>query len=118
MQCPGITHSSSSLTEKVPFVAGEVDEDGKASVRLIARLGEELDTVIEHAAITVVEVVDAKKESDASGELSSNCYSLPVTVGLSQEQTSRGTGRPNDDPALRSPVVGQRWRVLDEFEAQ
>jgi hypothetical protein len=46
-----MTYSLSSRAEKVPLVAGDVDEDCDASVRLIAGLGEELDAVIEHVAI-------------------------------------------------------------------
>jgi hypothetical protein len=84
-QRSGMTRSLSSLTEKVPLVASDVDEDRNVAVRLIAGLGEELDPVIEHAAMAGVEVVDAKKQSDASGELSSNCCSLALTVGLSEE---------------------------------
>ena len=61
-----MTRSSSSRTEKVPLVASDVDEDGKAAVQLIARIAEELNAAIEHAAIAGVEVVHAKKEPDAS----------------------------------------------------
>lgn len=76
--------SPSSRTEKVPFVASGVDEDGYAAVRLVTRFGEELDTVIEHAAIAGIEVVYAKEKPDASGELIPNRCLLVLTVGLSQ----------------------------------
>ena len=74
--------------------------------------------MIEHAAIVGVEVLDSKEQSDASGELSSNCRSLAPAVGPSKEETGLSARRPHDNPPLRPPVVGERWRILDEFEAQ
>ncbi len=68
-----MTRSLSSRAEKVPFVASDIGEDGEAAVRLIARFSDELDTVIEHAPIASVEVIDAEEESDATGELVPNC---------------------------------------------
>lgn len=83
-----------------------------------AGLVEELDPVIEHAAIGGVEFVDAEEQADASGELSSNRCSLAFTIGPSEEQTGNSARRPNHDPSLRASVAGERWRILDEFEAQ
>ena len=68
LQCSG-TLSLSSRAEKVPFVSSDVDEDRNTAVRLIARLGQELDPVRKQAVVAGVEVVDAKEQSDASGEL-------------------------------------------------
>ena len=85
LQCSGITLSLSSRAAKVPLVSSDVDEDRNTAVRLIARLGQELDPVREQAAVAGVDVVDAKDQSDASGELRSNCCALALAVGLSKQ---------------------------------
>jgi hypothetical protein len=79
------SRSRRSRAEKVPLVASDVDEDGNTAVRLIARLGEELDSVREHASVAGVEVVDTKEQSDASGELRPNRCALALAVGLSKQ---------------------------------
>ena len=83
--CPGMSRSLSSRAEKVPFVAGNVDEDCDAAVRLSGWRDEEHDPMIEHSAIGGVEVVGAEKQSNASGVLSSDCCSLALAGGLSEE---------------------------------
>jgi hypothetical protein len=95
LQCSGITVSLSSRSEKVPLVCGDVDEDCNTAVWHIARLGEELDPVREHAAVAQVEVAVTKEQSDASGELRSNCCSLAFAVG-------RASSRPVAAPGGRS----------------
>ncbi len=63
------------------------------------------------------EVVDPQEEPDPSGELASDDGTLLVPVGECQQDAGHRTGRPDDDPPLRSTVVGRRRRVLDQLEA-
>ena len=43
---------------------------------------------------------------------------LGPAIRLRRQESCCGTGRAHDHPALRTPVVGERRRVLDEIETQ
>jgi hypothetical protein len=104
--------------EQVPPVASHVAEHGDATVRLVARLAEELDPVVEHPTAGRVEVVDVEEEADAPGELPADHARLLVPVGAGQEQPGLRSRRTHHDPAFRPTVVGRREGVLDQCEAE
>ena len=105
-------------SEKVPAVPGHVEEHGDTPVRLVARLGDELDAGLAHPVVRRPEVVDPQEHPDTARELVSHAPRLPLAVGPREQQRGSGTGRAHDDPALGTPVVGDCGRVLDELEAE
>ena len=58
-----------SGTEEIPPVAGDVAEDGDATVRLGPWRGDELDAGRPQPLVLGVEVVDAHEEADPLGHL-------------------------------------------------
>ncbi len=100
------------------MIAGNIDEDDDLPVRLVPRLGEELNAHAAHPVIAGLEVVNPQKEPDPARELIPDRTRLPVTVRLSEQQRAGRAGRPNDHPPLGPSVVGQGRRVFDELEAE
>ena len=76
------------------------------------------DARVDHSLVSAIEVVDAKEQADAPGELLADDGVLMLAVCLREQDAGLASGGPNDDPALRPPVVGQRRRVLHELELQ
>jgi hypothetical protein len=105
-------------SEKVPFVSGDVDKHGETSIRLAVWFGEELDIVLHHMPVSAIEVLDTKKEPDASCVLVADRRSLAVAIGLGQKETGASAWRTNDDPPLRSPVACNGRGVFDQLESQ
>lgn len=113
-----ISSSVSARAEQIPAIARDIEEDGDLAVRLRARLRDELDSEVLHLSIRRVEVIDPQKETDAASHLVPDRSGLLVTIRLGEENAGDGARRTNDDPALRSPVVGRRWRIVDELEPE
>ncbi len=86
--------------------------------RLYPRLGDELHACRRHAPEGVVEIIHAEQEAGPAGELIANGTGLGPAIRLRRQESCYGTGRAHDHPALRTPVVGERRRVLDEIETQ
>src|SRR5439155_25967707 len=93
-------------------------ENGYAPVMLDARRREELDAGSRHPFVDSVEVIDTHKEADPASNLVSNSRYLALSVRARDQNASLGTGRANDDPPFRSPVVGLRRGVFDQLESQ
>jgi hypothetical protein len=110
--------SSEGRAEQIPPVAGDVEEHGDLPVGLSTRRGDEFDAGSGHALVGGVEVVHAEEESDASGHLVAYRGGLPGTVRAGEQEAGFGIRRPDDDPPLGATIVGQRWRVFDQVEAQ
>lgn len=110
--------ASGRRSQQIPPVARHVYEHSEATVRRVARSGDEVDPGGLHAGVLGIEVVDSQEEPDTPGVLLPNDRALSVAVSLRQQESSPGAWRPNDDPALRSPVIGRRRRVLDQLKAQ
>src|SRR6185437_810411 len=105
--------------EQVPPVARHVEEHGDAPVRLVARLGGELDPGRRHALVRGAEVVHPQEEPDPPGDLVADGRGLARPVRLSQEHAGQRAGRADDHPPLRAPAFGGQGRgVLDELEAE
>ena len=64
------------------------------------------------------EAVDVKEEADPPGCLPADHRGLVVAVRLGEQQAGDGPGRPDDDPSLGPPVIGQGRGVLGQLEAQ
>lgn len=100
------------------MVTGDVDEDGHRAVGLVARHLEELDPVLDHAAVLGLEVVDVQEQPDATAELVADGSGLTLAVGLREQQPGLRAGRAHHHPSLRPAVVRHRRRVLHEIEAE
>jgi hypothetical protein len=105
-------------SQEVPPVSGDVEEHRDTAVRFSARLTNERDASLGHPFVRGVEVIDSEEEPDPTGRLVTNRPSLAFPVRPSKEDACLSAGRPDDHPALGSPVIGQRWRVLDEVEPE
>jgi fructosamine-3-kinase len=110
--------SASCRAEKIPPVAGDVEEDDDSAVWLDPRRRDELDARRRHTGQGVIEVVDLQKETDPAGQLVSYDRHLVVTVGAGEQDARVGPGRPDDDPSFRAAIVGERGRILDQLEAE
>jgi hypothetical protein len=71
--------------DKVPTIAGDVEEYRDATIRLVARRSHELYPRCDHFLELTSEVVDAQKEPDATGELISNDCRLFSAVRASEQ---------------------------------
>ena len=105
-------------SQEVPPVSGDVEEHSDTAVRFDARLTNERDASLDHPLVRGVKVIDAEEEPDPAGHLFTNRPSLAFPVRPSKEDACLRAGRADDHPALGSPVVGERWRVLDKIEPE
>jgi hypothetical protein len=71
-----------------------------------------------HPLVRGVEVPHPQEQTDASGELTPDRGGLLVTVGAREHDPGLRSRRADYDPTLRTPVVRQRRRILDELEAE
>jgi hypothetical protein len=101
--------------EQIPAISGDIHEDDDLPVRLVPWLAEELDPHVAHPVVGGGEVVDPQEEPDAPGELVADGARLLRAVGLSQQQRTRRSGRPHDNPLLDPAVIGQGRRVLEHL---
>jgi len=88
-----------------------------ASVRLDARLGQELDACGRESRVDRVEVIDAKEQANAAGELRSGDRDL-LPIGARQQHAGLRTTRTDHHPAFRPSVIRGRRDVLDELEPE
>src|SRR5688500_7283253 len=77
------------LSEKVPAITGDVDEDCDSPIRLIARRPDELHAGVTHSREGGVEIIDPQEQADTAGELLPNRRSLMSCV-RAREQHARG----------------------------
>lgn len=106
-------------TEQVPAIADNVQEDDDAAVGLFTGLTEEPDAGGAHARVGRVEVIDPQEHAHAPGELVSHGRGLMFAISAREQNATLGTGRPNDDPALRMAMVSAYRRgVFDQAVAQ
>src|ERR1700685_712764 len=87
-------------TDEVPFVARDVEEHGDTAIGLGARCGEKSHARGCHPGVRDVEVLDIQEETHPACGLLADDGALVVSVGPRQQQSGRGTGRPDDDPPL------------------
>ena len=104
--------------DKVPFVASDVGKYSDVAVGFDARRGEELHARRYHPRIRGVEVLDLEEETHPPGGLLPDGGGLLVSVSPGEQHAGRGTGRPDYDPPLGPPIVGQGRGVLRKLEAQ
>jgi len=105
-------------TEKVPFVAGDVEEHSDAAVGFGARCREKLHTSGCYPRVCSVEILDVKEETNAASGLPSDESGLIFPVSPREQQAGLRTWRADYYPPLGTPVVCQRRGVLHELEAQ
>ena len=104
--------------EKVPTVSCDVSKHCQPTVGFVARVGYELDASSNHSFIGFLKVIDLKEEANSPRELVADDCVLGVAIGLCEQDASLGTARLHNNPTLRSPVVGERWAVIDKIEAE
>ena len=104
--------------DKVPLVACDVEEHSDLTVGFGARRGEETHSPGRHPRIGGAEVVHVEEKPDPFGHLPPDDGGLVLAVGPRDQQTGRGAWRPDHDPPLGAPVVGEGRGVLDELETQ
>lgn len=97
---------SSGVAQQVPPIAGDVEEHSDAPVGLGAWRGHELHPSGHHPLVGGVEVVHPKEEPDAVGDLIPDDSGLRAAIGTGEQDARLGTGRADNDPPLRSAVVG------------
>ena len=105
-------------TDKVPFVAGDVEKHSDAAVGFGTRCREELHASGCHPCVRGIEVLNVEEETDPAGGLLPDDGGLVFPVSPREQQAGRGTGRPDYYPPLGPPVVRQGRGVLHEIEAQ
>ena len=103
-------------TEQIPAVALQIKKDRDLAVWFDARPRDETDPGICHSFIEPVEVFDPQEQTHASGELLPNHVNLMFAISAGKEDACLGSGRPDDDPAFRTPVICERRCVLDQLE--
>jgi hypothetical protein len=108
--CPGVR------TEQIPAVAFQIKKDRDVTVRFDAGLRDKTDSGIYHSSIEPIEVFDPQEQTDTFGELLSNYLNLMFAISASKEDACSGSGRPDDDPAFRTPIICERRCVLDQLE--
>lgn len=79
--------SGTRRSEQVPSVPCEVKEHGHAAVSLGARLGDELDAMVEHPPSDRVDVVDAKEQPDSTRMLAADGNDVSLAGHLPIRQT-------------------------------
>ena len=104
--------------EEIPLVAGDVEKDRDATIWLGAGFPDEGDPGLDHPPVHGLEVVDAEEEPDAAGYLTTHRGALAFPIGAGDQDSRLGARRPDNNPPLGAPVVGQRWRVLHQVEAE
>lgn len=104
--------------QQIPAVSFEIAKNRDRAIRFIARFGEKLYSGLAQSLISGCEVIDPQKESNTPCCLIAGRCGLLFPVGTSKKHTGCRTWRANNHPAFGAAVVGERWRVLDEFELQ
>jgi hypothetical protein len=74
-----------SISEEVPPVSGDVEEDSDATVGFGTRWAYESDVGLGHSPVRGVEVIDAKEEPDPSGCLMTDGRALVFSIGAGKE---------------------------------
>ena len=109
---------SAGGSEQVPAVAFNIQEHRHLSIWLGPWRCNEAYARGEHARVRRVEVIHPEKETDPARELIPDDRLLMLPVGAREQNPRAASPRPNDDPALRPAIVGQRRNVLHELELQ
>lgn len=107
-----------SVSEEIPTVTGDIEEDCDSTVGLGMRWANEGDAGLGHPPVRRVEVIDTEEESDSSRYLVTDGRALPLAVCAGKKKPSLRAGRTDDHPALRSSIVGERRRVFYEVEPE
>ena len=99
------SRDSPSRAEQVPTIALQVHEHCDPAVRLIPWRRHEADARVDHSLVSAIEVVDAKEQADAAGELLADRWRadarrLPSRAGCrsglhSGRTTTQRFGRPS-----------------------
>ncbi len=63
---------------------------------------------VHHSVIRRAEIIDPQEEANATGELVSDDANLMFAIGTGKEDARLGSRRPDNDPALWTPLVCQR----------
>ncbi len=112
------TREPSRWAEKIPLIAGDVDEHGKSPEALILGFRCELHAIRTHVCVLRVKVINMKKETDTASELVTNRWLLVWPIGPGEENSGGCVGRANDYPSFGSAVAGERGFVFDEVESE
>ena len=105
-------------TDLVPFVTSDVEEYGDVAIGFGTRCRDELNTRGCHPLICGFEILDVEKETHPASGLLPDESGLILAVSPREQQAGGGTWRPDHDPPLGTPVIGQGRGVLHEIEAQ
>ena len=98
------SRDSPSRAEQVPTIALKVHEHCDPAVRLIPWRRHETDARVDHSLVSAIEVVDAKEQADAPGELLADDGVLMLAVCLREQDaglasagrtTTQRFGRPS-----------------------
>ena len=99
--------TKSGRSQKIPAIARNVFEDGHLAVAFGAWRANEHYALLQHVIIRFIKVIDTQEKADATCELVTDGSRLSVTVGLCEQYASAAIGRPDDDPAFWSALVGE-----------
>jgi len=109
---------SNGASEQVPAVPFEVKKHCNFAVSLDARPRDKTNAAIHHSLVRFVEVFDSEEKANAAGELLPDHGNLVFAIGAGKENARLGSGRPDHNPAFRTPIVCQRWCVFDQLEPE
>lgn len=64
------------------------------------------------------EVINSQEEAHPPRELVADGAALTLPIRASEQDAGPCPRRPDHDPPLRAPVIGQRWRVFHQIEPE
>ena len=94
---------------QVPPVASDIEEHCEASVRFITWWCDEPHARGDQPCVRCVEVLDPQEEPDAAGRLIADDRALVFAISAGEKDAGLRAGRPDNNPPLRTAVIGQRW---------
>ena len=100
------SRDSPSRAEQVPTIALQVHEHCDPAVRLIPWRRHEADARVDHSLVSAIEVVDAKEQADAAGELLADDGVLMLAVCLREQDAGLASMRGERQP---SASAARRW---------
>lgn len=103
-------------TEQIPAVAFQVEKHGEFAVRLNLRPRDKADSGRDHSLVRHFEVFHPQKQTDAARKLLPDHSNLVFAIGAGKEDACPASGRPDDDPTFRTPIIRQRRCVLHQLE--
>jgi hypothetical protein len=104
--------------DQVPFVASHVEKHRDLTIGLCTRCRQELHTRRCHSGIGRIEIRYMEEETHPASRLPADSRNLIFSVSPREQQAGHSTWRPDHYPPFGTPVIRQRWGVLNKLEAQ